>query len=386
MKVKRISIFLPRNNYFYRRLLAQIIQAFQTIGISANGKCDLLGEAQLQNWVSEYRPDVIFEMNRVGSELPVDNLSVKHVSWLVDFGGRDQTQIHGSDIIYYFDPGAAKNTQANCYTDWLPPGTCTDHYFSNGEGFETDFIFVGHIPAPWSEQELDTLIGFNRSKKLYFSELLYDYIKCLDQPFDCAPTHKILKDRIHHLVEMQIGKTMLTQKVEYDLLERLTRVRSRKALVGAAASVDLASLAVYGSETWSQWPEYRKYFRRFLSNTESLRKMYSNSRYCLHDGVELHFRSMDCMASGGVILYRDDENFKYPSIDNAKIGLFTYFDEGEHYLRFDTLEEIEEIYQRYKDDDTELQRIGANAAAMIRKNHTWGHRAKQIVEDIQKYI
>jgi hypothetical protein len=341
---------------------------------------------RLQAWVSEYKPDVIFEMNRVGCELPLDELGVKHVSWVVDFAGRDLTQIHGSDIIYFFDPGAEENSLAKCHTAWLAPGASPEHYFPGQYDFNTDFLFIGHIPAPWSEVELNTLIGLSGNNRLTFSDLLEAYIKELELPFDCIPTHKILKDKIRRIVERRIGRAELTSKVEYDLLERLKRVTSRRALVGAAAAIESADLAIYGSETWKQWPEYAKYFCGFLSEDDSLRQAYATSRYCLHDGVGLHFRSMDCMASGGVILYRQDGMIKYTPLEGGERGLHTCFREGEHYLQFDTADELTDLYFRYKDDDAALRRIGSNAAEAIAGGHTWRHRAQQIIDDINTQL
>jgi hypothetical protein len=341
---------------------------------------------RLQAWVSEYKPDVIFEMNRVGCELPLDELGIKHVSWVVDFAGRDLTQIHGSDIIYFFDPGAEENSLAECHTAWLAPGASPEHFFPGQHVFNTDFLFVGHMPAPWSESELNTLIGSSGNYRLTFSELLAAYLEELELPFDCIPTHKILKDKVRYIVEQRIGKTELTRKVEYDLLERLKRITSRQALVGAAAAIEFAVMTIYGSETWKQWPEYAQYFRGFLSEDESLRQAYASSRYCLHDGVGLHFRSMDCMASGGVILYRQDGMIKYTPLEGGERGLHTCFREGEHYLQFDTADELTDIYFRYKNDDAALRRIGSNAAQAVEGGHTWRHRAQQIVDDINTQL
>ena len=105
MKPLRLSVFLPRPTGFYRGLLPQMLRGFEQAGFEVSGTTEHLGEAELLDWCRSHKTDVVFEMNRTRSEVPFLPRSILHISWVVDFLGRTEAQIQGSDLTYFFTTG-----------------------------------------------------------------------------------------------------------------------------------------------------------------------------------------------------------------------------------------------------------------------------------------
>lgn len=241
MKLRALSVFMPRDNAFYRALLEQILQGFRAAGIEATGACGLLDEEALVAWVKTHRPDALFEMNRVASEVPWLPADVKHISWVVDFGGRDQT--------YFFDPEWNAHYTSGGYSDWLPPGTSRGHYRPGDLGAAADYVFVGHIPAPWNPEEIGNVLRVAPGGVYRFADLLEDYRRESDRIMSATTTHKDLKDLCHRIVRERTGAGELSRKVEYDLLERTKRMDSCHYLIDTVLDHSAGSLSIYGSET-----------------------------------------------------------------------------------------------------------------------------------------
>jgi len=127
-------------------------------------------------WIQQNKPDAVFEMNRVKDEIPIlHDLGIPHITWVVDFQGRTQNHLKGSDITYFFDPNADANFDAGGIQDWLPPGTCTKTFspLQLNLGNYTEFNFIGHIPKPWSDEELNRKIDLESEST--FEMLLNGY-------------------------------------------------------------------------------------------------------------------------------------------------------------------------------------------------------------------
>src|SRR3954467_5975842 len=109
MRAQRLSILLPRPTGFYRGLLPQMQRGFEQAGFEVSGTTDSLNEAQLVEWCRTHKTEIVFDMNRTRSQLPLLPRSVVHVSWIVDFLGRTEPQIQGSELTYFFTTGWAKD-------------------------------------------------------------------------------------------------------------------------------------------------------------------------------------------------------------------------------------------------------------------------------------
>lgn len=387
MKLRALSVFMPRDNAFYRGLLEQILHGFRAAGVEATGTCGLLDEAALVAWVNAHRPDALFEMNRVACEVPWLPATVKHISWVVDFGGRDQSQIGGSDITYFFDPEWHAHYTPGGFSDWLPPGTSCAHYRPDARAAGADYVFVGHIPAPWNPDELGNILGSAPDGVYRFADLLEDYRRESSRIMSATTTHKDLKDLCHRIVRERTGVGALPQKVEYDLLERTKRMDSRRYLIDTVLDHSAGSLSIYGSETWRLWDRYRPKYAKHLATPAELSRAFASAKCCLHDGVGIHFRSLDCMASGGVVLYCDRQTYvEDAEQQRRRCGLPLFFDQDVHYLAFKNEDEFRQIDSAVMRDERRMSRMRAAAVQAVSAAHTWRHRAEKVVHDYENRL
>ncbi len=381
-----ISIFLPSESIFYRRLFAFLSNAFQQLNFEVSGGYKLLTDNEMVQWVSDKKPNYVFEMNRIKDEIPsLHELNIPHIAWIVDFQGRDETHIKGSDITYFFDPDWDENYTTGGLQDWLPPGTCTDTFFPSKQSRIKecfDFSFIGHIPKPWSDKEL--LRPLQKDSHITFKTLLNKYIDHLKTTEFELKTHKNLSDIIEKLTKQLVGTDILLPlEIKYDLMERTKRMKNREELISFASGKSEV-IAIYGSSNWAKWYKYKKYYKNFASCPNRLNNIHQNTKRNLHDGVSFHFRAIDCMASGGLIFHYNNKSKKKLNQDQKpECGLHNFFNKKSHFIEFqnNTFDNAFEI-------SNQLEYAGSKAQKETRKiiaaHHTWRHRAKKIISDINR--
>lgn len=208
MKPLRLSVFLPRPTGFYRGLLPQMLRGFEQAGFEVSGTTEHLGEAELLEWCRSHKTDVVFEMNRPRAEVPFLPRSIRHITWVVDFLGRTEEQIHGSDLTYFFTTGWVMAFPYDTFSDWLPPGSCPDTYAPNDAPFESDVSVAGHVPPPWSDAELARNVS-RTARPMQFGDLLPQYQSYLEEVERNIETqfadHGTLWDAINRLVSDATG-------------------------------------------------------------------------------------------------------------------------------------------------------------------------------------
>ncbi|NOV31085.1 glycosyltransferase [Methylomonas sp. ZR1] len=387
--IKHISIFMPTESAFHRRLFGFIGLAFQKQGLLVSGACKLLNETEIRDWVREKKPCAIFEMNRVKDEIPVlHELNILHISWVVDMQGRCESDITGSDITYALDPGWLANFKPGGYLDWMPPGTCVETYFPENIASDsnTEFSFIGHIPQPWTTQELSRVLHPD-NPRVTFEMLLKRYSEYMDINTYCEQTHESCVGIIDRIASELLGYSCaLSDDIYYDLLIRIKRMSNRTELIDFALRYS-ESIAIYGSQNWRVWSKYRQYYRRFIENPLELNRVHQKSNINLHDGISFHFRAIDCMASGGLLMwydYRDGD--KYDSYNPGRAiytrGLSDFFTPQFHYYEFKWLD-FDDVYQQLKSIRYQGSQAQKQTLELIKNHHTWGVRAEQILEHIQ---
>ncbi|MBF0186377.1 MAG: glycosyltransferase family 1 protein [Magnetococcales bacterium] len=378
MTIQRVSIFLPSPTPFYKALLKQMIRGFEQLGIQTNGDVALLDEEALTKWVRNYEPDLIIEMNRPRSEIPFLKKEILHVAWIVDFNGRSMDHFKGSDITYFFCGTWVTDFPYDTASGLLSPGACTETYRSGSRRFESTLSFVGHISAPWSEAELSRPMNQAGHALYTFGEFLPHYRKELDNYSKESFKHDDYFTKADRIYRELTGTSLKIDDdaLLYDIGCRVVRFRNRQKTMDTIVK-ETDSIRLYGPENWAKWPEYRAYYEKFLTDPEEIRRVYQSSRFNVHEGVGMHFRTMDCMSSGGLIMYRDiPENELFG-------GLEDHFEHDRHYIRFH-LEEFPEVFRSYVNRPDHCAEIRRNAMEEIRANHTWRHRAIQIMNDINK--
>ena len=389
MRAPRVSVFLPRPTGFYRGLLPQMLSGFEQAGFEVSGTSESLGEAEIVQWCRSHQPDVVLDMNRTRSQVPYLPRDVVHVSWIVDFLGRTEEQIQGSDLTYFFTAGWVRAFPYDTFSDWLPPGSCPSTYAPCAAAFASDVSVAGHVPPPWSEAELNRNVS--RGQQPWpFRELLAQfqaYVRGLDPEY--VGDHGAHWREVNRLVHAATGEDIVDDAaVRYDLLGRLPRTGLRRSMVSEALSAG-HSLRIYGTKGWTAWPELAPHYRGFLDSPADLARAYSSSRINLHEGEGMHFRSMDCLAAGGLLFYCTSKKSTDPR------GGWNWIPPGtnvryrspplvaaEHYVEYYP-GELAEKARFYLARPALCDKLRQNARSLICEHHTWRHRALKVKADLQ---
>jgi hypothetical protein len=83
------------------------------------------------------------------------------------------------------------------------------------------------------------------------------------------------------------------------------------------------------------------------------------------------------MSAGGFLFFRETENDDLPG------GMRAVFEPHRHYVPFGT-GDLAEIVAKYTAESALADRVRERAAAVIRDGHTWAHRGREIVRDLQR--
>ncbi|TAK61772.1 MAG: glycosyltransferase family 1 protein [Methylobacter sp.] len=377
----RAAIFMPRANTFYLSLLFGLKRGFERHNVEVFASTSMYDEPCLLEFCNQFKPDLIFEMNRSRSQLPNLPRHIKHAAWIVDTLGHTVDYYHGSDMTYFFGGNWKRAFTADGgLVDWLPPGACEISYDFQPQQPVSDFSFVGHIPKPWTEEELSREICNYQNQTLKFGQLhdeLLDYWKAIS--FENFENITYLTSA-YELVEQRYGQKIdiEDQRLRYDLGCRMVRLRNRHQLMSLVLQSS-DSMRIYGSENWTDWPQYRPHYHHFVDHSRELKQIYQSTKLNLHEGVGPHFRVFDAMSAGGLMFAKRTPD------DSAEGGILEIFEPFVHYVPFSE-EDFAELADKYLSDDAARQKIVANAADNVRAHHTWTHRAEKIIQDYYRVV
>lgn len=377
----RAAIFMPRANAFYLSLLFGLKRGFERHNIEVFASVGLYDEPCLLEFCNQFKPDLIFEMNRSRSQLPNLPRHIVHIAWIVDTLGYSVDYYHGSDITYFFGGNWKRAFTANGgLVDWLPPGVCEATYDFQPHQAISDFSFVGHIPKPWTEEERLREICRHQNQILTFGQLhdeLLDYWNTIS--FENFENISYLESA-YELVEQRHGQKIdiRDQRLRYDLSCRMVRLRNRHQLISLVLQSS-GSLRIYGSENWKDWPQYRSHYHHFVDHSRELKQIYQSTKLNLHEGVGPHFRVFDAMSAGGLMFVKCTPD------DHSENGMLQIFEPFVHYVPFSE-KDFAGLADKYLGDDTARQKIVANAADHVRAHHTWTRRAEKIIQDYYHVI
>jgi hypothetical protein len=389
----RLALFLPRSTPFYRALWPQMARGFREAGFQVQGGEKLLDEAEMVRFCRSFQPDVVFEMNRTRREAPFLPADVRHVAWIVDFQGRRDEAIQGSELTYLFDPYWRQVFRFGSFVDWLPPGSCAQSYRPGGVSHACDVSFIGHIPRPWSALELarnvsrsQVVLRFEQLLRLYLHQRRVAHFVGRDA--EGSWDHARYWRFANNLARERTGQPLVDDPVvAYDLLGRVPRMGIRQAMLAEARELT-DSLRIWGTDSWQQWPEFAPFYQGLLEAPEDLRQAYAGSRINLHEGVGMHFRALDCLASGGLLFYATETKsgerrggwgwpldlWGYGEIDSVPRA-------GRHYVEYYP-GELAELGRFYLDHPDQADRIRAAAHEEVAQHHTWFHRARKVARDL----
>lgn len=374
MKIKHVSLFMPRNTIWYQGLVKQIATGFSVFGVEVSWHCGLLNEEELLQWVKKYNPQVIFEMNRPSGDIPFLPKHIIHICWVVDFYGRPISDFHGSEITYLFGPKWLEKYPHDGFCRWFGPGACTASYYPDDSPFIYEASLLGHIPKPWSEEELNRNISAT-DESLSFGDILPVLEQYMSKFGTGFKAHEDFYNLLYSIVKEKFNLDVkLDHVLKYDLSERLIRLLNRRQLVDKI--VETADLSLFGPQNWEEWPEYKPFYKRFLETGSEMRAVYNSSKINFHEnGNGMHFRVMDCMASAGLIFVPKNE------YDEKEGGIKNFFKPDEHYVEFD-LDDLHDKYAFYLRNPGQAEKLRYAAVEEIKRNHTWTHRVKSIFDDL----
>ncbi len=376
LRPRRLALFLPADTPFYRQLFAAMHQGFAAQGVEVVGGCRLPEPNELVDRLATWRVEVVLEMNRTRNALPDLPKKIRHIAWIVDTNGKPGSSFRGSEILYFFGVPWLNHHPHDDHQilGWLPPGSSPELYSYYERPYASLMSFVGHIPRKWTSFERCRVVA----PGLLFGELYRLLIHCWsendtknfanDQYVQCA--NRIIVELLGRNIEI------VDPVLRYDIGCRSVRMMNRAKLITQALGVS-HDLCIYGPDNWCDWPEFEKHYKGYLATPERMTEIYQSSCFNLHEGVGPHFRSFDCMAAGGLLLYkRSPDDYEYG-------GLATIFEPGVHYLDFDENDLLEKI-SIFTKDVAARRAIAQKAAREIRAHHTWAHRAGRILSDLQE--
>ncbi len=380
-KITKIGIFFPARTSFYVSLLEGITKGLRSFDVEVFGDCSLYQEEQFTSFCKEFKPDVVFEMNRTRCQAPFIPKKIIHIAWIVDTNGQPSNVFQESEIIYFFGVNwmhAHDNTSCSL-TDVLSPGVCPEHYYPEKRPVQCDFSLVGHIPRPWNANELARPVANKEGSSLYFEHLVTALQKHLHQ----IDTIGFTNDHYLQLTEdiaSKMGYALDTLELDttlrYDLGCRSIREFYRHQLIDLILAHQY-NIRLYGPENWQQWEKYAPFYHGLLHGPDKMRTVYQTSRINLHEGVGLHFRTFDCLASGGVLFFMQGYD------DDKHGGIQSTFEPFRHFVPFNK-NTFYSVAERYLHDNRKCSDMSQIASEETLTNHSWRCRWEKIFFDIKQ--
>ena len=358
-----------------------MMKGLQAHGLIVFGDLRHYDEEELLEFCARYQPDFIFEMNRPRKEIPFLPKEIMHIDWVVDTNGRPINYFQESEITYLFAANWLESyrSKQKLFSDWLGPGVDPEAYYPEEKLHSSDFSFVGHMPRPWSKTETERRVGGANDHVVTFGELnvhLQKDLKSLSQI------------NYHNDFYIDLAISLMTAKYQsftadhwnevlrYDIGCRSIREFNRRKLIDLVLS-KYDDLRLFGPENWQHWPRYGMHYRGFLSSPEQMREVYQSTKINLHEGVGLHFRVLDCLASRGLLFALSNP------YDKEYGGIETCLEPGNHYIPF-TEEDFYEKANYYLVHEKDRQRLAENAASFVKKEHSWFRRWQKVLADIER--
>ena len=369
----KVLLYLASNSPFYQNLYPSIKKGFEEAGCEVHGDANLLAKKELIEKIKLFKPDFVFEMNRVKSEIENFPKGVIHICWLVDFWGRVHDELKGSDILYVWADEWVKHFQKIGMKEvyHLPPATDKTIYKPLKLKKRYDFIFLGHISKNWTDEELSRKIGFKDKKIVYFKDLLPYAKKYVTAKNNNVSFLDSLADE-NIILNNSIDKTII-----YDISNRTYRQIRREYFIDVFTKTS-DNIVIYGSENWKLYDGYSSYYKGYISKPNEINRAICESNILLHDGNYPHFRTFDAMASGVVVAAaQPPDNFDNPW---RKLG----FKDGEDYINVDIYSKKIDI-KLFKDKNL-LKKISQNAKEKVLKEHLWVHRAQRVLKDVSDLL
>jgi len=154
------------------------------------------------------------------------------------------------------------------------------------------------------------------------------------------------------------------------------RYLDREKLFNLGESISY-NFKVYG-KNWDKYEKYKPNSGGHIDSKSNLLNVYRKSKINLVNnthGLGLHSRVFESMACGGFIATHSSKR------DRLQGGILSSFEEGEHFVYFEDINKDDLLR-----DNEYRKRISRNAYMVVRDNHTWDNRAKQLVDIVSNKL
>ncbi|TDA62661.1 glycosyltransferase family 1 protein [Sulfuricurvum sp. IAE1] len=376
----KVLLYLPFESHFYHGLYLQMKKGFEQAGCTVRGGCGFLDGEDLLRVIDEFRPDFVLEMNRVKTDIENFPSDLLHICWLVDYWERTPAELCGSDFLYLFSHVWLKDHPmfTGKHMDVLHPGTDPDLYrplHPNNSGKAT--IFLGHMPKPWLETELERRVTGSGGAVFRFEQLKKLVHEFTLNPQDFNDGTIATGKYLLHRLGVDFLDTLSDTVLHYDVYARSFREGRRQGVVEKVLNSHL-DLHLYGNDSWALRERFRPHYRGMLETPEEINRAFNQSAFLLHDGNMPHFRVFDAMAAGLPVLKPDTSGY---GIEDE--WDFLDFEEGSEILTYSL--DSEELTSIKHLDARRIGDMHARIREKIVKAHTWAHRAEKILGDIAAY-
>ena len=284
-------------------------------GMNANG-VDVLTSwplpdgKMLDSIIENYRPDVIFEINRHKDQIPETSNSFFHVCLIHEHRSHDTvyTNTSGNSDFYYsiitpsgFDFPKELDDKAKLFISGYN-SEVIDHVNVQPKRYELGFAgFMGN-PEAYKPGFVKSLINPSKPEFGTIQDLL-KYIgidKYLLNKSDYVFQVRRKTEAYFHARGVHDFKF---SDYAYNQIFRMcedgfVRVLNRKHICDLMLKTT-NELAFWGTPMWKLWPQYAPYYKKELKSSRTLLEAYSSLKINIHcTGCNLHPRVIDTMAIG----------------------------------------------------------------------------------------
>lgn len=406
-----------------RRMVGGLATALRECGQDALALQHPLREAETAARCAELGVDVLLQINRAPPVDPPLPARTRHIAWFQDVFPQTAREIAGrvrsTDIVYTLGDAETLGLDQPlpCRIGCLLTGIdASDRATAGRARPEIDFSLCGYIPPPLPQSARSLLADVAWSvngrfgglppvaPSLHFRALrfllrrgalphpaapaLHQAARAVERGYrplrgelDVRRLAALVREAVDAALAESGQRPSSAQQAALDfyldnLVREYPRMLDRLTLARMALEVS-ASLELYG-RGWERHALVRGHHRGFLSSPDELAAVYRSSRINLGNnthGLGLHSRTFECMAVGGFVFVHASPNDSKPG------GILTAFEPAVHFGHY-TPENFAAEAARWLADKAHRSEAAMRAATRVRADHTWRHRALQIVGDL----
>lgn len=365
---------------FYLQMIRSLANGFRAAGLNCLYSNKNLNDEAFDQFIGNSSTQAVLQINKPLLDRPNWRKRVQHLLWLQDYrfnGKLICDDLGGSDWYYFLIHPKAFNIKNLEHNNWsvLSPGCGflggkqRNFFAYDSLKYGCDMSLAGFIPepieysAPFVENANGTILSIAD-----ILDRLPKHILCQSH-FDLDEIHAAVRD-----ICEKMGSVAMTDEKMQNFDEILPRTLERELLADMAISVS-NSFKIYGPKSWKSWDKFRRYYKRYISDPNEMRKVFKHSKVNLHNsGLGMHFRVLDCFAAGGVMAVN-----RTP-LDNLKGGILEHFEPGVHFEHYN-FDDFTEVAKSLLANKEKRVKMSNNAYAEAINRHSWYHRALQIIED-----